>query len=183
LPDSNRKLLRASLSADYEDIAKRLTRCLGSSDLAREALHETFLRVDRASEVASVRSPADYIFRTAINVAKDRRRSDRHLLSAAEIAAITDIPDDRPDPSMVAEARIELKELEKALAELPTRRRDVFLAAHIEQLPHSEIAVRFGINVRTVEFDLQHTLEHLSRRLGRTIIRRFGPRPKAPPID
>lgn len=181
MSESNRKLLRETLSADYEGLAKRLARCLGSADLAREALHETFLRVDRVSEAASVRSPADYLFRTAINVAKDRRKSDRRLLSAAEIASICDIPDDGADPSMIVEARLELEELGKALAELPNRRRDVFMAAHVEQLPHDEIATRFGINVRTVAFDLQHAMEHLSCRLGRKIIRRFGPRPKKNP--
>ena len=183
MSDSNRKSLRETLLADYEGLTTRLTRCLGSSDLAREALHETFLRVDRVSEAVSLRSPVDYLFRTAINIAKDRRKSNGYLLSTAEIASIIDIPDEAPDPSVIAEARLELKELEKALGELPDRRRNVFVAAHIEQLPHSEIATRFGINVRTVEFDLQHAMEHLSRRLGRKIIRRFGPRPKNVPMD
>ncbi len=178
MSDSNRKSLRDALSDDYEGLATRLARCLGSSDLAREALHETFLRVDRVSEAVSVRSPADYLFRTAINVAKDRRRSDAHLLSAAEIDAITDFQDDSPDPSAIAGARLELKALDRALTELPARRRDVFIAAHIEQVSHDEIAARFGINVRTVEFDLQHAMEHLSLRLGRTVVRRFGPRLK-----
>ncbi len=176
MSDSNRKSLREALSGDYEGLASRLTRCLGSSDLAREALHETFLRVERVSEAVTVRSPADYLFRTAINVAKDRRRSDGHLLSAAEIAAITDIADESPDPSAIVGARLELRALEDALTEMPARRRDVFVAAHFEQLSHHEIAARFGINVRTVEFDLQHALEHLSVRLGRRIIRRFGPK-------
>lgn len=181
--DSNRKSLREALSDDYEGLASRLARCLGSSDLAREALHETFLRVDRVSEAVSVRSPADYLFRTAINVAKDRRRSDAHLLSATEITAITDIADESPDPSVIVEARLELRELDKALTELPARRRGVFVAAHVEQLSHDEIAARFGINVRTVEFDLQHAMEHLSLRLGRKVIRRFGPRPKSTPTE
>jgi RNA polymerase sigma-70 factor, ECF subfamily len=177
--NSSRASLRAALSANYEGLAKRLTRRLGSQDLAREALHEAYLRIERVPDATSINSPADYLFRIAINVAKDRRKGDRHLLSAAEIAAITDIPDECPDPSTIVEFRLELQELEKALAELPDRRRRVFTAAHIEQIPHREIASRLGINVRTVEFDLQHTMEHLSRRLGRQVIRKFGPRPKA----
>jgi RNA polymerase sigma-70 factor (ECF subfamily) len=66
---------------------------------------------------------------------------------------------------------------------LPARRRNVFVAAHIEHLAHSEIANRFGINVRTVEFDLQHVMEYLARRLGRKVVRRFGPRPKSAATD
>ncbi|MBV8924424.1 MAG: RNA polymerase sigma factor [Bradyrhizobium sp.] len=183
MSEQNTKSLRQALSADYEGLIKRLSRCLGSSDLAREALHETFLRVDRVSEAVTVHSPADYLFRIAVNLAKDRRKSDRRLLNAAEIAAIMDIPDDRPDPSAVVEARIEVDALEKALAQLPARQREVFVSAHLEHLPHSDIAARFGINVRTVEFDLRHALEDLSRRLGRKVIRRFGPRPKSTPKE
>jgi RNA polymerase sigma-70 factor (ECF subfamily) len=127
----------------------------------------------------SVRSPADYLFRIAVNVARDRRKRDSRLLGEAEIAGIMDIPDEGPDPSMVVESRSEFEEFEKALAELPDRRRKVFLAAHLEQLPHRDIAQRFGVNVRTVEFDLQYAMEHLSRRLGRQVTRRFGPRARA----
>ena len=179
MADSSRKILREALSSDYEGLARRLARCLGSSDLAREALHETFLKVERVPDALSVNSPADYLFRTAINVAKDRRRGDARLLSVSEIEAITNIPDETPDPSAVVDGRLELRALEKALAELPARRREVFVAAHVEHLPHDQIASRFGINVRTVEFDLQHAIEHLSRRLGRTVVRRYGPRPKS----
>jgi len=177
---SNQQSLRAALTEDYEGLARRLTRCLGSSDLAHEALHETFLRVERVSENTSVHSPGDYLFRTAINVARDRQRSDsrRARLSADDIAAICDIPDESPDPSVALECRLEIEALDKALRELPVRRRAVFMAANIEQISHSEIAKRFGVNARTVEFDLRHALEHLSRRLGRKLVRRFGPRSK-----
>lgn len=176
MSERNRKILRDALSADYEGFVQRLTRRLGSSELAREALHETFLRIDGVSEAVSLRSPREYLHRTAVNIVKDRRKSDRHLLSVADIASVCDLHDQSPDPSTTVEARLELRELDKALRELPERRRRVFMAAHIEQVTHAEIAVRFGINIRTVELDLRHTLEHLSRRVGRKITRRFGPR-------
>lgn len=178
MSDPSTKSLREALADDYDGLTRRLTRCLGSADFAREALHEAYLRVERVTDSVQLRSPLDYLFRTALNVAKDRRKKDRHLLSAAEIDAIMEIPDDQPDPSMVVESRIELKAFEKAIGELSPRRRDVFVCAHVDQLPHREIAARFGINVRTVEFDLQYAMEHLSRRLGRKVLRRFGPRPK-----
>jgi RNA polymerase sigma-70 factor (ECF subfamily) len=170
--------LRAAFSSNYDGLAKRLARRLGSADLAREALHETFIRIDRVSDGVPVQSPVDYIFRSAINVAKDRRKSDSRLLKAAEIAAIIDIPDDRPDAFAIVSDRADLNEFGKALSELSDRRRQVFLAAHVEQVSHEEIAKRFGINVRTVAFDLQYSMQHLAHRLGRKVIRRFGPRRK-----
>ncbi|MGJ4895377.1 MULTISPECIES: RNA polymerase sigma factor [unclassified Bradyrhizobium] len=173
---SNSKSLRDVLAADYESLARRLTRCLGSPDVAREALHEAFVRADRVSDAIPVRSPVDYLFRMALNLAKDHRKSERRLLNASEIEAIMALPDERPGPAAEVEARFELEQFEKALAELPPRKRDVFICAHLELMPHREIAQRFSINVRTVEFDLQHAMEHLGRRLGRKVVRRFGPR-------
>ncbi|ABD06922.1 sigma-24 (FecI-like) [Rhodopseudomonas palustris HaA2] len=181
--DRNSKSLREALAADYQGLAKRLTRCLGSADVAHETLHETFLKVDRVSDAVEIRSPVDYLFRIALNVAKDRNKKDRHLLSAGEVAAIMDVVDDRPDPAIVAESRMEIAEFQKALGELPQRRREVFIAAHLEQIPHRDIAQRFGINIRTVEFDIQHAMEYLSRRLGRRVVRRYGPRPKPRAVD
>ncbi|MGJ5178556.1 RNA polymerase sigma factor [Bradyrhizobium oligotrophicum] len=173
---SNSKSLRDVLAADYESLARRLTRCLGSPDVAREALHEAFVRADRVSDAVPLRSPVDYLFRMALNLAKDHRKGERRLLNASEIEAIMALPDDRPGPAAAFESRLEFEQFEKALAELPQRKREVFICAHIELVPHREIAVRFGVNVRTVEFDLQHAMEHLSRRLGRKVVRRFGPR-------
>ncbi len=132
--------------------------------------------MDRVSDAVQVRKPADYIFRTAINVAKDRKRSDGRLLTSSEVDALIDVPDESPDAFAIVSDRFELNEFGKALAELSERRRDVFVAAHVEQLPHEEIAKKFGINARTVAFDLQHAMEHLSRRLGRKVIRKFGPK-------
>jgi RNA polymerase sigma-70 factor (ECF subfamily) len=181
--DYNSKSLRDALAADYHGLAKRLTRCLGSADVAHETLHETFLKVDRVSDTVEIRSPLDYLFRIALNVAKDRNKKDRHLLTASELAAIMDVVDDRPDPAIAAESRFEIAEFQKALDELPQRRREVFIAAHIEQIPHRDIAARFGINVRTVEFDIQHAMEYLSGRLGRRVVRRYGPRPRSKRIE
>lgn len=181
MSDRNSKSLRDALAADYQGLAKRLTRCLGSSDVAHETLHETFLKVDRVSDAVEIRSPLDYLFRIALNVAKDRNKRDRHLLSSGEIAAIMDVVDEQPDPALVAESRFEIAEFQKALSELPQRRREVFIAAHIEHIPHRDIAHRFGINIRTVEFDIQHAMEYLSARLGRRVIRRYGPRTRARP--
>jgi RNA polymerase sigma-70 factor, ECF subfamily len=173
---NNSAALRELLCSEYDNFSRRLGRRLGSIDLAKEALHETFLRMDRVSETVTVRNGVSYIFRMALNVAEDRRRSDSKLLNASEIAVILDVPDEAPDAYSIVAGRDEFEEFGKALSELSERRQAVFKAVHVEHLSHQEIAARFDINVRTVAFDLQHTMEHLSRRLGRKAIRRFGPR-------
>jgi RNA polymerase sigma-70 factor, ECF subfamily len=172
--ESNQTRLRAAFAEDYDGLYRRLTKRLGSSELASEALHETFLRVDRASSVAQVQRPRDYLFRIAINIATDRRREERRLLNADEIDSLLHVADESPDPAQILEAREEVRALEKALAELPDRQRAIFFAAVIRSMPDHAIAERLGLTVRTVERDLQRALQHCARRLGRSLLRRGG---------
>lgn len=174
--DTNRTILRGALLADYDDLSKQLTRRLGSADFAHEALHEAFLRFERVTDIAPVRSPKAYLFRTVINVARDRRRAGRYRVSASEVDALLDVVDEAPDPARVVEARSEIEALKQALMELSDRQRQIFLAAVVEEIPHREIAQRLGINVRTVQLDLTHALKYCAVRLKRKLIRRFGPR-------
>jgi RNA polymerase sigma-70 factor (ECF subfamily) len=67
---------------------------------------------------------------------------------------LIDFADDAPDPARVAEARSDLRVLEAAIAELPARRRDILLAARLDNLPRQEIAKRLGISLRLVEKEL-----------------------------
>jgi RNA polymerase sigma-70 factor (ECF subfamily) len=178
--NSNRTTLRAVLTADYHGLFRRLTRRLGSAELACEALHDTFLRLDRVSDESDVRSPKDFLFRIALNLATDKRRIDRRYLSAEEIDGFLTLPDSAPDPASIAEARSEIEALDRALAELPLRCREVFMCAIVERMADHEIASRLGVSVRTVEIDLRNTLKHCASRLGRTLTRRGGgPRPRS----
>jgi RNA polymerase sigma-70 factor (ECF subfamily) len=175
----DRTTLRDVLAADYTGLFKRLTRKLGSSELAGDALQETFLRVERMSNVPAVNSPKDYLFRIALNVATDRRRVEQRHLSLDAVDALLDIPDDTPDAIAVMEGRQDIEALDRALTELPARARQVFMAAVVKKLPDHEIAAQLGVSVRTVEIDLRNALKHCAQRLDRTLIRRTGgPRPR-----
>ena len=63
LADINWAKLPGRLVENYDGLLSKLTRRLGS-----------FLRLDRATDAVPVRSPADYIFHTAINIAKGGKR-------------------------------------------------------------------------------------------------------------
>nr|WP_284701712.1 sigma-70 family RNA polymerase sigma factor [Rhodoplanes tepidamans] len=142
----------------------RLTSRLGSADLAGEALHETWLRLARAEAVGPVRSPDNYLFRILLNAVEDRRRSDRRLLSAAEVDALLHVADDAPGPARIAEARSDLALLKTILDELPPRRRAVLLMARVEALPREEIARRLGVSLRLVSKELRLAHAHCAAR-------------------
>lgn len=167
--------LRAILESGYRRFQERLRRRLGSDTLAMEVLHETWLRIGRMGDVGLVQRPESYLFRMALNVAADRREADSRKLGAAEIETLRHMTDNVLDPERIAEARAEMAALEAALNELTPRRKAIFLLARVNEMKHEDIASRFGISARMVEKELVHALSHCSQRLGRKVIRRFGP--------
>ncbi|APG13473.1 hypothetical protein BKD09_34485 [Bradyrhizobium japonicum] len=166
--------LRTLLLAEYVDFDRRLTRRLGSSDLASEALNETYLRLEGMRELGPVRSPKAYLFRIALNIAADRRRAEKRRLTVDEVDALLEIPDDRPDAARVIENRSEVNLLRHAIAELPERRRRVLMLSRIDGMPNREIAALLGVTVRTVETDLKQAVEHCADRLKRPVRTKFG---------
>lgn len=166
--------LRSLLLTEYVDFDRRLTRRLGSPDLASEALNETYLRLQGMREIGDVRSPKAYLFRIALNIANDRRRAEKRRLTVDEVDSLLEIPDDRPDAARVIEDRSDVNLLRRAIAELPERRRRVLTLSRIEGMPNREIAALLGVTVRTVETDLKQAIEHCAERLKRPARGKFG---------
>jgi RNA polymerase sigma-70 factor (ECF subfamily) len=178
--EMNRLRLTNQLVESYDDLVRQLTRRFGSSDFAYETLHETFLRLNRVSDAAIVLSPKDYIFRTAVNIAKDRRKAQSYRVSAAEIDVLLDVCDEAPGPARIAEARSEIEAFKRALEELPVRRREVLRSVAIEGKSLRDVADTLKVSQRTVEMELRQALRHCAASLKRTLVSRLGgPRPKA----
>ncbi len=161
----DRAALRQLLVVNYDSLSQRLSRRLGSSENAHDALHDTYLRLEGAAEIGHVRSPQDYLFRIALNFATDRRRSEARRLSVGEIDSLFEMADETPDASRVVEARSELRSLERAMAELPERRRLIFKAVLLDNTPRQELAKRFGITQRSVDLEVSRALAFGARHL------------------
>jgi RNA polymerase sigma factor (sigma-70 family) len=151
--------LRQLLVDRYDDLRNRLTRRLGSADMASEALHEVYLRLDRADSPGAVASPTSYLFRAAFNVANDTWRAQRRHARQMTADGLYEVPDRMPGPDGIAEARLELASLVDAILQLPPRQREILIAARYEQIPRAEIARRYNISRRSVQVELQRALE------------------------
>ena len=68
---------------------------------------------------------------------------------------------DDPDPET-------LKRMEGAVRKLPRLRREIFLAARLDDMSYVESAERTGLTVRDVERESARALGRLSRRMDRT---------------
>lgn len=175
LDSSTPAILRRLFVAGYSEIRARLRRRFGSEEVADDVLHETWLRVARMGDPGPVKSPMAYLLRIAANVAEDKRQANARLLDFVEVEELLHFADETAEPGRIAEARADIAAVERALAELPARRREIFLASRVSETPHQEIARRHGVSVRIVEREVKAALLHCAERLDREAIQRFGP--------
>jgi RNA polymerase sigma factor (sigma-70 family) len=157
--------LRTTIALRYDSFRRRLTRSLGSRDLADDALNETWLRLHRTDAVGAIQQAESYIFRMALNIAADTRRSERRRASKTEIWATIRRMDDGPDLAREMEARFEVETLKRAMAELPPRRRAILIAARLDGLSHATIAERFNISRTMVQKELRRAIKYCVERL------------------
>jgi len=165
MTDKSLQALRQLLVLGYDQLKARLTQRLGSSELAGEAVQDTWLRLHHASSVGPVRNPSNYLFRIALNVARDRLATDRRYQTLERIEAI-DLIDEAAGPADTLEARSELALVERLMAELPPRQRQILVAARLDGLPRSEIARRLGVSLSTVEKELKSAHEYCLSRIN-----------------
>lgn len=151
--------LRSVLVDRYDYLLERLAKRLRSSERAQDALHDTYVRLSKSEEVSAT-NPVGFLMRVAINIAYDRFRAERRRVSDVEIDAALDIADDTPDPLQTASAKSDFALLEKAIAQLPARRRALFLISLKERVPSAELARQFGLSRRRVDAELQLAREY-----------------------
>lgn len=158
---SARNVLLTLLVSTYPDLKRRLAGRLGSTDLAADALQDTYLRLHRTDDLGEVRNPKSYLFRMAINIASNRARSEARHLSASDVDILIGVRDEAPDPLQIAEARSELAAVQRAIETLPTRRRAIFRRIWVDKVSFDEISLEFSISVRTVRYELMLATRHL----------------------
>lgn len=147
----------------YNDFRSQLRRRLGSDDLAHDAMQEAYLKVSDLPASGSIQQPAAYLFRVALNIAEDQRRRDSRLLTGVEISELINMTDEAADPARIAQGRSQIDAFRRALRGLPERTQQMLLAARVQELPHAEIARRYGVSERIVSKELKRALEHCAR--------------------
>lgn len=156
--------LDALLARYWAPLNAFLSRMTGSAEAAEDAAQETFCRLwERRRSWRIEGSVRGLLFRLARNIAISEHRHLRAEDRAAEAAAehtpryhsVPELPD--------AELRAAL---ERAIAALPPRRREVFLLRVVHDLSYKEIATAMGTSPQTVANQLSHALAFLRRALA-----------------
>ena len=140
-------------------LARRLS---SSSEDARDAVQETFLRAARSPGSVPDGSPNEeaWLVRVLINICRDRwRRAAVHRNTAHLREPHQPTPDD-PEPALIARALVQ-----QGLAMLPPRRRAILVMYELEGLTIPTIAALVGVTAVTVRWHLSIGRREMARAL------------------
>lgn len=165
---SGQGTLRRFLVDRYDVLLRILTRRLGSSDLASDTLHDTYVRLEHSPNIGPVSNPLGYLLRMATNVEGARLLVEKRRSTVVDQDAVLAAADDAPDPEQVASGIFEWERLLRALDQVPARRRDIFLAAWVDDEPYEELARRYNVGIRTIQLEVKRAFEHCLLIMERT---------------
>lgn len=161
-----------ALAREYRGALLRFfTKQLGSSADAEDLTQEVFVRLVRHKDRKSIRHMEAYLFQTASNLLRDRaRRNVTHRVN-------DHVPFDEssyegyyagavPSEEHVYEGREAIEAFLSVLAEMPPRRRTVFLMHRFRGFSYGAIAMKLGISVSVVEKHMMKALLQFHTKLG-----------------
>ncbi|PZU64017.1 RNA polymerase sigma factor [Sphingobium sp.] len=163
---SRAQQLLALLENDYDALLARLSAHLSSPEAAADALHDVYVKLRAEPFIGELRNPPAYLYRMAVNLAKNRSRSDWHTVNMDD-ARLSEFPDSAPDQESAALAVDEMNRALQALHALPAQRQAIFLAKWRDEKSQGEIAAEFGLHKRSVQKDLARAEAHLRKILRR----------------
>ena len=150
--------LLSAFSQHYAELVRYIARRTGNVEEARALAHDTWLRIaERAPEKdAALDDPRAYLFTISHNLVMNHLRRGHwmqtHLAECAQIDAVS--PAQAPDVADSAMYRQAVHAVEGALARLPARAREVYLAHGLDDEKQIDIAQRLGVSIDTVKRDI-----------------------------
>lgn len=149
------------------DLGRFLRRYVRNEHDVEECVQETFLKVWRQEQRGTLNGETHgYLFKTALNVARDRHR--RNVVRRTDVHDVLNddaIQSDAPDAESSVHWGQGLRQLEESLQGLKPSTRRVFLLHHVEQLTYPEIASRLGVTTRTIEREMARALTHCMEKI------------------
>lgn len=159
--------LVATFNAVKDELLSTLVYLLGNREDAHDAAQEAFLKCWRTrSTLPEVQNLRAWVFRVALNTARDTRRSawsrrvkavavDEIILMGREAAPADDLED-----------RESLDRLRRAIADLRPEEQEVFLLRQNGELTYEQIAEIRGAPVGTVKTQMRAALAKLRKVLN-----------------
>ncbi len=158
----------ATYAREWRDVCAFLRARFGSGppdpeDVAQQA----FFKLGELRDAERLESPRAFVFRVAINLMLDERRSlarsSRALDASAPILAVAG--EEAPDLERSLIAKQQMSLIEQVVQGLPTRHRLYLLANRLEGQSFTAIAARFGVSQSLVRKTVEEALAVCQRAL------------------
>ena len=161
--DVARKQVQELYRRHSSKLIRQLTRATGCGEVARDLVHDTFVRLMRMNPIgfARIEQPEAFLQRVSVNLLRDHGRNRVHAERARKALAV--VSDEIVDQLGVLESRESLVRLERAMAKLKPKTREIFLAQRLEGLSYAEIARRTGLSVKGVEKQMSKAIAKIDR--------------------
>lgn len=144
-----------------EALTRYLRRCWPHPDDIHDLRQETYIRVYESARKTIPDSARPFIFAIAKNLMADRIRKRRivPIDTVGDFDSLNVLIDELT-PEQRASAHQELRQLARALDDLPEKCRTVLWMRRIDDLPQKEVAARLGLSEKTVE---KHVMKGIKR--------------------
>lgn len=175
-PDPDQRI--ADVVAQGSRLRRFIRRRVPNAQDVEDILQDVFAELVEANRrLMPIDHVTGWLFRVARNRIIDRFRrkeperfGDAHIVTEdGELFRMEDLlPSADSDPESAYVQQMLLRELERALGELPEEQRRVFVGHEIEGLSFKQMAAETGANVNTLLSRKRYAVLHLRQRLQRT---------------
>ncbi|WP_033921667.1 RNA polymerase sigma factor [Sphingomonas sp. 37zxx] len=162
----DQRAFAAIVSRHKASLHRLVARVIGDPEQAVDVVQESFVAAFGAlGRYDPARPMRAWLGRIAINKARDwqRRQAVRRFVGAMlPFADAPDVATEQPGPDRIAEDRQAVAQLERAIAALPPRLREVLVLRTIEGFDQAQTAELLGISIKAVETRLYRARSQLA---------------------
>ncbi len=144
----------------HRPVFQFLSRTTGDAAAAEDLVQDVFVRILKYRHTYDAGSRFEtWLFRIARNARADhfRKRSPR----AEPVDEASQIPAPGPGPAAQLEREVDVRQLERALRQLPDEPRDLLVLARYHGMPYDRIAETLGIETGAVKVRVHRAMKQL----------------------
>jgi RNA polymerase sigma factor (sigma-70 family) len=162
--DEHRTRMKRLVVDHHEDLIRFLAARLRSRHEAREVAQEAYVRLLGLRSPDSVGYLRAFLYRTALNIAIDRRRRAETHKQALQIPWFAELVETRTPERLVADGQT-LERLSRLIQALPAQCQRAFVLHQVEGADFPDIARTMGLSESSVRKYVMRALLHCRAKL------------------